>query len=140
MPKATRCPRSGSCQTSARVANGSLATSSIPPRSPPSLRPIRSRRPVQLPRMDPTPSDSARALDRYRLLSQHARDIVLFIRPDDGRIVEANHAAVAAYAVRPRRAADDENLRPPRPGDGPPGPRPDAPGRCPGPHLRDGPL
>jgi PAS domain S-box-containing protein len=35
-------------------------------------------------------------LDHYRLLSQHARDIVLFIRPD-GRIVEANPAAVAAY-------------------------------------------
>jgi two-component system CheB/CheR fusion protein len=37
-----------------------------------------------------------RLLDRYRLLAQHARDIVLFIRPD-GRIVEANDAAVAAY-------------------------------------------
>src|ERR1700761_6312045 len=35
-------------------------------------------------------------LDRYRLLSQHARDIVLFIRPD-GRILEANDAAVSAY-------------------------------------------
>jgi two-component system CheB/CheR fusion protein len=37
-----------------------------------------------------------RLLDRYRLLAQHARDIVLFVRPD-GRIVEANDAAVAAY-------------------------------------------
>jgi PAS domain S-box-containing protein len=37
-----------------------------------------------------------RELGRYRLLAQHARDIVLFIRPD-GRIVEANAAAVAAY-------------------------------------------
>jgi two-component system CheB/CheR fusion protein len=35
-------------------------------------------------------------LDRYRLLAQHARDIVLFVRPD-GRILEANDAAVAAY-------------------------------------------
>ncbi len=37
-----------------------------------------------------------RLLERYRLLSQHARDIVLFIRPD-GRIIEANDAAVSAY-------------------------------------------
>jgi PAS domain S-box-containing protein len=36
------------------------------------------------------------ALGRYRLLSRSARDIVLFVRPD-GRIVEANDAAVAAY-------------------------------------------
>lgn len=35
-------------------------------------------------------------LERYRLLAQHARDIVLFIRPDGG-ILEANDAAVAAY-------------------------------------------
>src|SRR5688572_6320602 len=47
--------------------------------------------------MDRTPSDSARALDRYRLLSQHARDLVLFVRPPAGRIVEANDAAAAAY-------------------------------------------
>ena len=37
-----------------------------------------------------------RELERYRLLAQHASDIVLFIRLD-GRIVEANAAAVAAY-------------------------------------------
>jgi PAS domain S-box-containing protein len=37
-----------------------------------------------------------RELERYRLLAQHASDIVLFIRPA-GRIVEANAAAVAAY-------------------------------------------
>jgi PAS domain S-box-containing protein len=37
-----------------------------------------------------------RLLDRYRLLSERARDIVLFVRPD-GRIAEANAAAVAAY-------------------------------------------
>ena len=47
--------------------------------------------------MDPTRPDPAHLLDRYRLLSQHARDIVLFVRPPDGRIVEANDAAVAAY-------------------------------------------
>ncbi len=44
----------------------------------------------------PAQVDDRLLLDRYRLLSQHARDVVLFIRPD-GRIVEANHAAVAAY-------------------------------------------
>lgn len=37
------------------------------------------------------------ALDRYRLLSEHGRDIILFVRPADGRVVEANAAAVAAY-------------------------------------------
>jgi PAS domain S-box-containing protein len=36
-------------------------------------------------------------LERYRLLSQHARDIVLFIRPDNGRIIEGNDAAIHAY-------------------------------------------
>ena len=36
------------------------------------------------------------ALERYRLLSEHARDIILFIG-HDGRILEANGAAVAAY-------------------------------------------
>jgi PAS domain S-box-containing protein len=36
------------------------------------------------------------ALARYYLLSEQARDIILFIR-QDGRIVEANHAAIAAY-------------------------------------------
>jgi len=35
-------------------------------------------------------------LKRYQLLSKHARDIILFIRPD-GRIIEANEAAVRAY-------------------------------------------
>ena len=33
----------------------------------------------------------------YELLAEHARDIVLFIRRDDGRIMEANAAAVSAY-------------------------------------------
>ncbi len=36
-------------------------------------------------------------LARYKLLSEHGRDIILFIRPEDLRIVEANDAAVAAY-------------------------------------------
>ena len=35
-------------------------------------------------------------LERYRLLSQYARDIILFVRTD-GRIIEANEAAVRAY-------------------------------------------
>jgi two-component system CheB/CheR fusion protein len=37
-----------------------------------------------------------RALERYRLLAENARDIVLFIR-QDGSLLEANEAAVAAY-------------------------------------------
>jgi PAS domain S-box-containing protein len=36
------------------------------------------------------------ALARYHLLSEQTRDIILFIHRD-GRILEANHAAVAAY-------------------------------------------
>lgn len=36
------------------------------------------------------------ALKRYQLLSQHTRDIVLFMRPN-GQIVDANDAAVQAY-------------------------------------------
>jgi PAS domain S-box-containing protein len=36
------------------------------------------------------------ALARYHLLSEQTRDIILFIHMD-GRILEANHAAVAAY-------------------------------------------
>jgi PAS domain S-box-containing protein len=47
--------------------------------------------------MNQVRDDPSHILDRYRLLSQHARDIVLFVRPPDGRIVEANDAAVAAY-------------------------------------------
>ncbi len=42
------------------------------------------------------------ALQRYRLLSAEARDIILFVR-GDGRIVEANRAAVQAYGY-----SDDE--------------------------------
>ncbi|MFN8492887.1 MAG: PAS domain S-box protein [Caldilineaceae bacterium] len=36
------------------------------------------------------------ALARYQLLSQRARDIILYVR-HDGRIIEANEAALAAY-------------------------------------------
>jgi len=36
-------------------------------------------------------------LHRYQLLARHAKDIVLFIRYDDGLILEANAAAVEAY-------------------------------------------
>ncbi len=37
------------------------------------------------------------ALQRYNLLAQHSRDIILFLRRDDGQILEANTAASAAY-------------------------------------------
>jgi PAS domain S-box-containing protein len=36
-------------------------------------------------------------LRRYQLLADHSRDIVLFVRRDDLRILEANAAAVATY-------------------------------------------
>jgi PAS domain S-box-containing protein len=36
------------------------------------------------------------ALARYQLLSEHARDIILFLR-SDGQVIEANHAALVAY-------------------------------------------
>ncbi|HET7813225.1 MAG TPA: response regulator, partial [Candidatus Baltobacteraceae bacterium] len=36
-------------------------------------------------------------LQKYRLLAKQARDIILFIRRSDGRILEANDAACAAY-------------------------------------------
>jgi PAS domain S-box-containing protein len=39
------------------------------------------------------------ALQRYRLLSEHARDIVLFVRRRDGLITEANRAAEHAYGL-----------------------------------------
>ncbi len=40
-------------------------------------------------------------LQRYQLLSEHAREIILFVRPD-GSIIEANGAAVRAYGY-PRK-------------------------------------
>ncbi|HYG57097.1 MAG TPA: EAL domain-containing protein [Symbiobacteriaceae bacterium] len=38
-----------------------------------------------------------KALNRYRLLADHTREIVLFLRLADGRIMDANKAAVEAY-------------------------------------------
>jgi PAS domain S-box-containing protein len=40
---------------------------------------------------------AAEELRRYQLLSEHSRDIFLYIRRDDGRILEANAAAAASY-------------------------------------------
>jgi two-component system, cell cycle sensor histidine kinase and response regulator CckA len=37
---------------------------------------------------------------RYELLASQGRDIVLFIRRDDGRILDGNAAAIAAYGYR----------------------------------------
>jgi PAS domain S-box-containing protein len=37
------------------------------------------------------------ALRRYELLAEHGRDVILFVRRADGRILEANAAATAAY-------------------------------------------
>ena len=37
------------------------------------------------------------ALRRYELLARYSRDIILFVRRDDGRILEANAAATSAY-------------------------------------------
>lgn len=36
-------------------------------------------------------------LQKYRLLAKHARDIILFIRRSDGKILEANAAALQTY-------------------------------------------
>ncbi len=38
-----------------------------------------------------------RAERRYDLLAEHTRDIILFVRREDGRILDANAAAAAAY-------------------------------------------
>lgn len=38
-----------------------------------------------------------RALERYRMLAEHARDILFVVRVRDGAILETNKAAVAAY-------------------------------------------
>jgi PAS domain S-box-containing protein len=37
------------------------------------------------------------ALERYRLLAEHARDVILFVRRSDSRIIEANISAVQTY-------------------------------------------
>jgi|GEM_PF-2846819 len=39
------------------------------------------------------------ALERYQLLAHNSKDIILFIRRRDGRIIEANEAACAAYGM-----------------------------------------
>jgi PAS domain S-box-containing protein len=45
-----------------------------------------------------TPRKQAqRALERYKLLSEHARDIMLILRASDGAVVESNAAALKAY-------------------------------------------
>lgn len=46
--------------------------------------------------------DAERSVERYRALSEHARDIILFVRASDGRVLEANAAAEKAYGY-PRR-------------------------------------
>lgn len=38
-----------------------------------------------------------KGLRRFELLAAHSRDIILFMRRDDGRILEANDAAINAY-------------------------------------------
>jgi PAS domain S-box-containing protein len=43
-------------------------------------------------------TDAGRAsVQRYALVVEHSRDIILFMRREDGRIVEANAAAASAY-------------------------------------------
>ncbi len=59
-------------------------------------------------------------LRRYELLASHSRDIVLFMRREDGRILEANAAAEGAYgysreellacSIRDLRASDTKPL------------------------------
>ncbi len=60
------------------------------------------------------------ALRRFELLSEHSRDIILFMRKEDGRILEANAAAIQAYgysrqellalSIQDLRADDANNL------------------------------
>ena len=47
--------------------------------------------------MSDRPSDAHPAPEPYRLLFEQARDIILFVRLADGRILQANEAAVRAY-------------------------------------------
>jgi len=42
-------------------------------------------------------SRAAEELHRHKLLAEHSRDIILYLRRADGRILEANAAAAAAY-------------------------------------------
>jgi PAS domain S-box-containing protein len=41
--------------------------------------------------------EAEEVLTRYELLAGHSRDIILFLRRDDGRILDANAAALKAY-------------------------------------------
>ncbi len=41
--------------------------------------------------------EAEKALGRYELLANHARDLILFVRKDDARIIEANATAIKAY-------------------------------------------
>ncbi|HEU0265821.1 MAG TPA: PAS domain S-box protein [Geobacterales bacterium] len=60
-------------------------------------------------------------LRRYELLARHSRDIFLFVRLEDGMILEANDAAVKAYGythqelqeltIRELRSSDSANLQ-----------------------------
>jgi PAS domain S-box-containing protein len=55
------------------------------------------------------------AVRRYELLAEHTRDLILFLRRDDGRILDANAAAEAAYGYAPDalRALTIHDLRAP---------------------------
>jgi two-component system cell cycle sensor histidine kinase/response regulator CckA len=59
--------------------------------------------------------ESEEAQRRYALLADAARDIILFIRVSDGRILEANAAALAAYgySAEELRALTIRDLRAP---------------------------
>jgi two-component system CheB/CheR fusion protein len=46
------------------------------------------------------PRKAEETLRRYQMLVQHSRDIILFIRRDDGRILDVNAAATRAYGYR----------------------------------------
>jgi PAS domain S-box-containing protein len=41
--------------------------------------------------------EAEKALSHYQLLADHTRDLILFVKRDDGRIIEANAAAERAY-------------------------------------------
>ena len=80
------------------------------PISPPSRtkRPSPSRTPGFMTRRGgiwPSASGQRETLRRYQLLAEHARDIVLFVRRDGPEIVEANHAALAAYGYTSTRSS-----------------------------------
>lgn len=57
------------------------------------------------PAHDRTAAQPASGSDRYRLLFERTRDIVLIIG-SDGRIIEANRAAMAAYGYTPEEFRD----------------------------------